>query len=1160
MISSSAVRTKVFICYSHADTDSLQRLRVHLAPYVRNKQIDIWDDTKIRPGASWKEEIDQAIKTAKVAVLLVSADFLASDFIAQDELPPLLSAAKSEGVTILPVLLRACGYQDTPLADFQFVNKPLLPLRKLGEDEREEAWTGVALAIKEALAIPLPATVSISSPQQDIMEHPQGASVDTWPQQLSSDTVKERYYQALLADQSITQLQVLTMSSPLPISDIYVRLQVHENVRRPSSDRIGWRETRDPQSLAQQQVKLLEARFRTALEPAEAVQKYPHCIIVGDPGAGKTTLLKYLTIQAAKQRFANLPTVPVYVRLNAFASSDENDLLRFAARTWEREYQIPAADAYTYIGEQMAAGNVLLLLDALDEAAIGDALEKAEVSYKHVADEIIRLARFCSWIVVTARKAGYQQRAKLHAFTELDLLDFRQQEIEQFIESWFASHPREELRGYAPRLIQDLQKNPRIQTLAANPLLLTLITLVYEDEMELSERRSTLYKKCVDMLLTRWDVSRSIPRFRAFSPNYQKQLLCEISWHFHQQGLRYFPEEKLLSIIADFLSRIGMDEQQAYDVLLAISGDTGLLREQADGLYGFFHLTLQEFFASQRVDTASSLLAHLDDPWWEEVILLYVGEAHDATPLLEHLLIPDGPGEVPEDLFSSKLLLAGYCLAARPTVSKVELWKEVPDRLFKILLHSEYALTRQQVAEALAEIGRAYPRRDINRRLLALLMSNKQRISVRMSIATALSICGAHELVSDLLEFLVKTPMDEQLRESISAAIAKLVDRTLLPRLMMLVSDKNTDPLVIMSIADCLGDVGDTTTAGSLLSLFSEYEKEPGVQAALAYNAARLADGATVASLIKLAADPSIDASVTASVPIALALAKNCSVAFELIPLLRKQHINLLVRIGIAFALNVVTADSSVADQLFPLLSDHTLEEEVRRWCARAFAMHGLHTQRVKVLELLADANSDELIRIDIVWALMESGDRSLLADLRSIRAQERNQRLRTLITIALGLLGDATVQPQFSELFLNGAIPESFYSRATDIVVLNLPARSLVEKLTDTGVKREIRVALAQALGATDLSSLVPDLLKVLEDTVVIEEVRESVAEAIGSLGDGKETVERLLKIWRFYALRDPQRISSLVDTIYRALWTVSRRTGVLIVAKGAEYQLVER
>jgi TIR domain len=146
-------RTSAFISYSHKDKKYLDELHTHLAHYVRMGIIDCWDDTKISPGAKWHDEIKKALQSAKFAVLLVSADFLASDFIAANELPPLLAAAEQEGATILPIILRPCVFKDTELAHFQAVNAPSHPLSGMTRGKRDEVWARVAELIKDALKI-----------------------------------------------------------------------------------------------------------------------------------------------------------------------------------------------------------------------------------------------------------------------------------------------------------------------------------------------------------------------------------------------------------------------------------------------------------------------------------------------------------------------------------------------------------------------------------------------------------------------------------------------------------------------------------------------------------------------------------------------------------------------------------------------------------------------------------------------------------------------------------------------------------------------------------------------------------------------------------------------------------------------------------------------
>jgi hypothetical protein len=144
-------RDQVFVSYSHKDKASLQRLRVHLKPFEREESIKVWSDQNIRASQKWKDEIKKALQQTAVAILLVSADFLASDFIANEELPHLLTAAEGEGVLILPCILTACAFSNSKLSHFQTVNDPAKPLRELANPKREKLWADLAVTTKAAL-------------------------------------------------------------------------------------------------------------------------------------------------------------------------------------------------------------------------------------------------------------------------------------------------------------------------------------------------------------------------------------------------------------------------------------------------------------------------------------------------------------------------------------------------------------------------------------------------------------------------------------------------------------------------------------------------------------------------------------------------------------------------------------------------------------------------------------------------------------------------------------------------------------------------------------------------------------------------------------------------------------------------------------------------
>jgi len=144
-----SARTKIFVSYSHADEKWLKMLHVHIAPLERSGVVERWDDSKISAGQKWREKIDSAIRSTKVAVLLISAYFMASDFITENELPPLLEAAENDGAVILPVIISPCVIGS--LAEFQAVNSPSKPLVDLSRGDRDRVWVKLVEAITSAL-------------------------------------------------------------------------------------------------------------------------------------------------------------------------------------------------------------------------------------------------------------------------------------------------------------------------------------------------------------------------------------------------------------------------------------------------------------------------------------------------------------------------------------------------------------------------------------------------------------------------------------------------------------------------------------------------------------------------------------------------------------------------------------------------------------------------------------------------------------------------------------------------------------------------------------------------------------------------------------------------------------------------------------------------
>lgn len=142
--------TRVYFSYSHADVKWLKMIQKHLAPMVRDGLI-AWNDEQIKPGALWNDEIGKALADAKVVILLVSPNPLASEFFTNYELPQLLKAADEKDISLLWFLVDDCIYKDTGIPNVQPILDPAFPLSTLTDMGLNKALSAVSQAIFNAI-------------------------------------------------------------------------------------------------------------------------------------------------------------------------------------------------------------------------------------------------------------------------------------------------------------------------------------------------------------------------------------------------------------------------------------------------------------------------------------------------------------------------------------------------------------------------------------------------------------------------------------------------------------------------------------------------------------------------------------------------------------------------------------------------------------------------------------------------------------------------------------------------------------------------------------------------------------------------------------------------------------------------------------------------
>lgn len=107
-------KPKIFISYSHRDKEWMKQLVTHLRVLEKQGLLFVWEDTRIDGGDKWYPEIKAALNKASISILLISADFLTSDFILKEEVPHLLELGEHNGMLIIPILVRPCFWKAVP--------------------------------------------------------------------------------------------------------------------------------------------------------------------------------------------------------------------------------------------------------------------------------------------------------------------------------------------------------------------------------------------------------------------------------------------------------------------------------------------------------------------------------------------------------------------------------------------------------------------------------------------------------------------------------------------------------------------------------------------------------------------------------------------------------------------------------------------------------------------------------------------------------------------------------------------------------------------------------------------------------------------------------------------------------------------------------------
>lgn len=433
--------------------------------------------------------------------------------------------------------------------------------------------------------------------------------------------------------QQYNVMRLLSMERPLPLDTIYTDvylLNKDEYWHITNADQAKSR----LRAFAEREIKTERTHF-----PSEDIlTRERHLFIFGQPGSGKTTFVKSLAVRAALDTL-KLAKIPILIELRRL-SGGKYALFDLIVKEWQDSgFSKPLAQ--DYVEELIRSGQALILLDGLDEIQ-----QNIRSQINDQIDDLIKMSGE-SKVVITCRL--HAETRRFATFTYMEMAEFTLKQTKQYIKNWFGEET------LAQKLIQELEKVEQkpVRELTKTPLLLALICITFDRIGNLPQRRTDIYNRAIEIVLSKWDDERGIQRksiYGQLSTKHKEDLLAYIAYQSFVAGQLFIPRKDLEKLIGNYWQEwrqveIARQKEEygqvvpqelpkrvidASHIIIEIVSQHGIFVEQFEDVYSFVHLSFQEFFRASYIaknlrpdqEVIGDLFKHISDDQWREVFLL----------------------------------------------------------------------------------------------------------------------------------------------------------------------------------------------------------------------------------------------------------------------------------------------------------------------------------------------------------------------------------------------------------------------------------------------------------------------------------------------------------------------------------------------------------